>query len=209
MYTDFRRVEISDQLAREPLRDNLVQSTSCIVILLIFGLILHELSCTEPVLDSPLRLSTLYSSCSMWELGKAKCTPITGAWLPFLFVSSAAGDWIRTVLLIDKFSILSDTPRPTLYSLEKEKRQETPQASSLCRVDPAARRNWVPSPRSRCLTIDASVVGNKKQGFGWAGPSPLSPYLDLNYLNWSLPENRWTNSSGRFQSLLVPFLPFL
>lgn len=78
IYTDFRRVEISDQLAREPLCDNLVQSTGCIVILLIFGSILHELSCTEPVLGSPLRLSTLYSSCSMWELGKAKCTPITG-----------------------------------------------------------------------------------------------------------------------------------
>lgn len=135
----------------EPLCDNLVQSTGCIVILLIFGWILHELSCTEPVLGSPLRLSTLYSSCSMWELGKAKYIPITGAWLPFLFVSSAAGDWIRTVLLIDKCSILIDIPRPTLYSLEKEKRQETaPQASSLSRLDPATRWNWVPSAQSHC-----------------------------------------------------------
>lgn len=61
--------------------------------------------------------------------------------LTAFFVSSAAGDWIRTVLvLIDKCSILIDIPRPTLYSLEKEKRQEkAPQASSFCRIDPATR----------------------------------------------------------------------
>lgn len=103
MYTDYRRVILSDQLAPEPLCNNLVQSIGCIVTLLLFGSILHELSCIEPVPGSPFKLSTLRK--------RAKCAPITGAWL-FLFVSNAHGDWIRAMLLIDKCSMLSDTPPP-------------------------------------------------------------------------------------------------
>lgn len=65
---DFRRVIISDQLACEPLCDNLVESRGHLVTLLLFGSILHELSCIEPVPGSPLKLSTSYSSSSRKKL---------------------------------------------------------------------------------------------------------------------------------------------
>lgn len=50
-------------LARELLRDNLVQSRGCLVILLLLGsiFVLGGLSCMQSVPDSPLTLS---ASCS-------------------------------------------------------------------------------------------------------------------------------------------------